>query len=508
MKKLIYVVKRGRKTGIYDEWKKCYEQTNKFSGALYRSFSYRTEFEKEDENKEGSLRNAFMCAEKYMSKFDIGGTKLVYQGPKKDYLEEDSWKKEGFLPFGEEIPDDAGNPQGEGENEDIDDYSDVYGKYGDTDEYNYRERRIMNLLKELENVEEIESPLKELKKQTLPLLMWGAGQSAIEVSQYLKENGVALADVFVDDNYYTDNLVFEGKPVLSYSMVKEKYGDINVILGNSSYEKKQEFEGQKSIKNLYFFFSMSYGVFEKTPKSYIQQYQQEYEDVYSILEDEESKENFLAYLKTRVSGNHKYVSECFKQEANFFHNDIFRIGKNEVYIDVGAFDGDTIRLFLQENNGDYDEIYAIEADPVNRKKLEQYIADAGVGRIHVTGNGAWNTYGKLQFCESGLQTSGLSAGEDERSSSWIDVQPVDDMFDYKKEITLLKINYFEGVREAVEGAAAILQKFAPKLVITVGFNCDNIRELPLLIKQINPDYRIYLRYNRGMVSALTLYCVV
>lgn len=121
----------------------------------------------------------------------------------------------------------------------------------------------MNLLEELENVEEVENPLKELKKQTLPLLMWGAGQSAIEVNQYLEENGVALADVFVDDKYYTDNLVFAGKPVLSYSMVKEKYGDINVILGNSSYEKKQEFEGQKSIKNVYFFFSMTYGVFEK-----------------------------------------------------------------------------------------------------------------------------------------------------------------------------------------------------------------------------------------------------
>ncbi len=140
MKKKIYVVKRGRKTGIFDDWKKCAPQIERFSGALYCGFEYRTEFEKEDENKKGSLRHAFILAEKYMSKFDIGGIKLVYQGPKKDYPEEDSWKKEGFLPFGEEIPDDAGNPQGEGENEDIDDYSDVYGEYGDTDEYNYRER--------------------------------------------------------------------------------------------------------------------------------------------------------------------------------------------------------------------------------------------------------------------------------------------------------------------------------------------------------------------------------
>lgn len=137
MKKLIYVVKKGRKTGIYDEWKKCYEQTNGFSGALYRSFPYKTELEKENENKEGSLRYALMLAEEYMSEFSIGGLKLVYQGRKKDYLEEDSWKKGGFLPFGEKIPDDADNLEGEGENDGIDESDEKTGFVpisGDIDE--------------------------------------------------------------------------------------------------------------------------------------------------------------------------------------------------------------------------------------------------------------------------------------------------------------------------------------------------------------------------------------
>ncbi len=120
MKKKIYVVKIGRETGIYDEYKKCEAQVKGFSGAKFRGFDYRTEFEKEDENKEGSLRYAFMCAEEFMSDVRIGGLKLVYQGENQDYMEEESWKKEGFLPFGEEIPDDAGNLQGEGENDDID----------------------------------------------------------------------------------------------------------------------------------------------------------------------------------------------------------------------------------------------------------------------------------------------------------------------------------------------------------------------------------------------------
>ncbi len=118
MKKKIYVVKKGRKTGIFDDWKKCARQVERFSGALYYGFEYNTEFEKEDEKKEGSLRHAFMLADKCMSELRIGGFRLVYQGRGKDYIEEDSWKKEGFLPFGEEIPDDAGNPQGQDENED------------------------------------------------------------------------------------------------------------------------------------------------------------------------------------------------------------------------------------------------------------------------------------------------------------------------------------------------------------------------------------------------------
>jgi ATP-dependent metalloprotease FtsH len=100
MKKKIYLVKKGRKTGIFDDWKKCEEQIKGFSGALFYSIEYRTELENEDENKEGSLRHAFALAEEYMISNEVGGFELVYQGENKEYLEEESWKNEGFLPYG------------------------------------------------------------------------------------------------------------------------------------------------------------------------------------------------------------------------------------------------------------------------------------------------------------------------------------------------------------------------------------------------------------------------
>lgn len=133
MKKKIYVVKTGRKTGIYDEYKKCEAQVKGFPGARFRGFDYWTEFEEDDENKEGSLRHAFMRAEEFMSDVSIGGLKLVYQGDSRDYMEEESWKKEGFLPFAEEIPDHAEDLQGGDEIDDIDDDGDADGNRGEND---------------------------------------------------------------------------------------------------------------------------------------------------------------------------------------------------------------------------------------------------------------------------------------------------------------------------------------------------------------------------------------
>ena len=83
MKKIIYAVKRGRKTGIFNEWLKCFEQINKYSNAKFRRFEYRGEFEKEPEEVPGSLRYAIKEAETFLGD-------LVYLGESADYLEDKS----------------------------------------------------------------------------------------------------------------------------------------------------------------------------------------------------------------------------------------------------------------------------------------------------------------------------------------------------------------------------------------------------------------------------------
>lgn len=367
----------------------------------------------------------------------------------------------------------------------------------------------MSILEELKDLEE-EDVIRELRKETIPLVMWGAGSSAPEVDYYLKKHGIIISDVFVDDEYYAEGLFFNEKAVLSYSMLKEKYHKVNVILGNSYYEKKRNIRKKSIVRRVFCLFSISYNIFEKTPLTEIEQYISEFELVYKLLEDNKSKKNLLAFLKTRVSGNNRYIIDVFEHETNFFHNTIFKINKDEVYLDVGAYDGDTIRLFLKENCGNYKYIYALEPDENNFKELKGFVKKNHINNIQLEKLGAWNCERGLLF-SSEHQVSGVATEDDSSDTDKISkvlVAPLDDMFDYIDTVTLIKINYYKGVKEAVEGAENLLKKHAPKLAITIGFDCRNIRCIPLLIKEINPEYKIYLRYNRGMASGLTLYGIM
>ena len=61
MKKMIYTVRRGRKTGIFNEWLKYSEQTNKYPNAKFRRFEYRSEPEEEPEILSRMFRIQLLC---------------------------------------------------------------------------------------------------------------------------------------------------------------------------------------------------------------------------------------------------------------------------------------------------------------------------------------------------------------------------------------------------------------------------------------------------------------
>ena len=149
----------------------------------------------------------------------------------------------------------------------------------------------MSILEELKNLEIKENLVEELKRQTIPLVMWGAGEIADEVSFYLQKNNINLADVFVDDEYYSENKLFNGKPVLSVSALEKKYTRVNIILGCSNYEKMRCLEQLVFVNKVFYLFSYSYGIYEKTALSEITEGIDEFEKVGSAFADNSSYKN-------------------------------------------------------------------------------------------------------------------------------------------------------------------------------------------------------------------------
>ena len=179
----------------------------------------------------------------------------------------------------------------------------------------------------------------------------------------------------------------------------------------------------------------------------------------------------------------------------------------EVFLDIGAYNGDTIKLFLEETDGKYKKIIALEPDDKSFLELNEYLARERIRNVVTSKTGAWNRQENLLFKTGNEQISSVDMGDNILKASntiTIYADRLDEIFG-EEEISFIKINYYEGVLEAMEGCSGILKRCHPKLAIDVGFDIYNVLKLSELLTSLELGYRLYLRFNRAMSSTFTLY---
>ena len=93
---------------------------------------------------------------------------------------------------------------------------------------------------------------------------------------------------------------------------------------------------------------------------------------FDLLSDDESRNTFLTQLKWRIEANFEGLPPR-SSKTQYFPDDIFSSTAEEVFIDCGAFDGDTIKNFFLHSNKLFKQVIAFEPDPLNFKKLNTYV---------------------------------------------------------------------------------------------------------------------------------------
>jgi hypothetical protein len=92
--------------------------------------------------------------------------------------------------------------------------------------------------------------------------------------------------------------------------------------------------------------------------AWLEQYGSELTEVYERLADDKSREGFAAVLNYKLCGRIEYLKavETSRREDC---RELFPFGSDEVHVDLGAYDGDTIKEFLDYTGGCYRQIFAL-----------------------------------------------------------------------------------------------------------------------------------------------------
>lgn len=178
----------------------------------------------------------------------------------------------------------------------------------------------------------------------------------------------------------------------------------------------------------------------------------------------------------------------------YFPKGIIELSDSEVFVDCGAFDGDTVAELIKRTSGKFEHIYSFEADKINFPKLINKVNELGLSPQQITcfSKGVYSLNGQVHFNLKGIGSAVTEGGKEV-----IDVIRLDDFLseEQKRKISFIKMDIEGSEVEALKGAAQIIKNNKPKLAICVYHKPEHFWEVPFLIKSIRPDYKIFFRQH-------------
>jgi len=222
----------------------------------------------------------------------------------------------------------------------------------------------------------------------------------------------------------------------------------------------------------------------------------------ALLGDQKSQKIFDSIIRRASGSDDDIMSMHNIFEGNqYFPRDLISLSSDESYVDVGAYDGDTIRQFLRNCNNKFHKIYGFELDKNNFQKLENNLTSLpNSENIEIYNLGAWNKRETISY-SSGLTQSTIGTGNEIAQAA-----PLDEIID-NRNITYIKMDIEGAEIAALMGAAKIIAEQKPKLAICVYHKISHLWEIPSLIHQLVPDHNIFLRHHTRLEYETVCYAL-
>jgi len=348
------------------------------------------------------------------------------------------------------------------------------------------------------------------------VVLFGAGTLGRQALGCLRRDGLEPI-AFSDNGPNGWGKTVDGLPVLSPTVAANRYGDSATFLVTIWNDRQRFAETATKLQSLgcgrvlaspplrwkylsgippfpFFFLDLPHRLYDAIPAIVA---------TADVWADDQSRHEYVAQIRLRLFGELKTLPPPESNQYAPF--DIFAPRGDEVFVDCGAFDGDTIREFVAAWDGRFKHIYALEPDPGSCHRLSTSIESLPpslANRIEVLQIAVGGESGQVRFRADG--TMGAAVADD--GDVTIDCRTLDELFE-GDPVSYIKMDIEGQEPAALRGGMGVIARCRPIIAACVYHAQDHLWSIPLFLHERLENYSLFLRPHKPDGWDLIVYAV-
>lgn len=348
-----------------------------------------------------------------------------------------------------------------------------------------------------------------LKIKEKNIYIFGAGAFGRDIKKRLDNKGRKF-EGYIDNNVEIQGKEIDGLEVYNLEAVLEK-GSYFIIIASTWYKEIEKQLKNSDVKNYLIIDNLELLKIRTKENSeyfkfFYKENKEKFQKVYELLGDESSKDDFVSYLSYRMTGNFNLLNE--NKFPQYLHPKV-KPKNQEVIIDGGAFDGDTVKLFISLNLEDI-EIHSFEPAISNYKILEEFTTQLGRKGLFVNNLGLGDENIELFMKTDEVPHEGYKV--ENEGNEKISIITIDEYLRRNRigKVNLIKMDIEGFELNALKGAKKSILKNKPKLQICLYHSFEDLIEIPIYINEqfssLNYQYFVGIHCNEMNDIEFLLYC--
>lgn len=334
---------------------------------------------------------------------------------------------------------------------------------------------------------------------TKDIIIYGLGMGALQRFIEFTRNqdggpGIRVIG-FTDTMAQSTDRLFCGRKIYSLAEVKEMGQDIEILIAtyNAVYISQIIKEMKKRNIECGVYYLLEPCETGHWNQGLLNQYRDVIDGVRESFADERSKEIYDNLLEYRKNEDFKLITKSLG-DIQYFPS-FLTLREDEVFIDCGAYSGDTALEFLKHSVGKYHKIYAFEPDADLYEAFCTLKEIKGIRNLELYPYGIWNENTTLAFEHIGNGSSKIeSTGKQVIQAVSLDTL----LYDRTEYVSYVKMDIEGAEYNALLGMKKLIERDMPKLAVCVYHGQEDLWKIPALIRQLNPEYRLYLRHHSAI----------